>query len=235
VEETVTVKPRNTLILVAAFAVLFGYVYFVEFPKTPDQLATPTTPLAVVLKLNASDVKTIEVRDLQTPRQVVLTRAGAGWQVQQPENKPADNPTVDDVISKTVSLQATRVLTDVTNVAQFFVTPTLETRLIMSDTTTYAVTVGGKTPDGSDYYVTYTGDKSKVFIVSTSSIDAIKAWLDTPPYEPTATPTFTPTLPPTPTVPTTPTITPTLAINTPTVSPPGIVPTLVPATNTPAP
>ena len=100
----------------------------------------------------------------------------------------------------------------------------------MSDTTAYAITVGDKTPDGSDYYVSYTGDKSKVFIVSTIDLDTLIAWLDTPPYEPTPTPTFTPTVPPTATPPVTEPLTPTQ-----TAAPPGIVPTLVPAPATPTP
>ena len=223
-------KPRNTLILVAVFAVLFGYVWFVEAPKTPAQLGTPTPPTPVVFNLKSQDVKSIEIRDLQAPRQVTVTRAGSGWQVEQPVAKGADALAVDDAVSKLVSLQATRVLTDTTLFSQYFITPTIEARLIMSDTTSYAITVGNKTPDGSDYYVSYTGDKSQVFLVSTIDLDTLKGWLDTPPYEPTPTPTLAPTLPPTATPPVTETITPTQ-----TTSPPGSVPTLVPVTETPKP
>jgi hypothetical protein len=231
VEEAVDVKPRNTLILVAVFAVLFGYVWFVEAPKTPAQLGTPTPPMPVVFNLKAADVKSIEIRDLQAPRQVTVTRAGSGWQVEQPVAKGADAPAVDNAVSQLVNLQATRVLTDTTLFSQYFITPTIEARLVMSDTTSYAITVGNKTPDGSDYYVSYTGDHSKVFLVSTIDIDTLKGWLDTPPYEPTPTPTFTPTTPPTATPPVTETITTTQT----TTAPPGIVPTLIPATETPKP
>lgn len=223
-------KARNTLILVAVFAVLFGYVWFVERPKTPEQLATPTRPSPAVFALNTKDVKSIEVRDLQAPHQVVVTRADSGWQVEQPTPKHADDSAVDDALSKLVTLQATRVLTDVTNFAQYFITPTLEARLVMSDTTPYAITVGDKTPDQSNYYVTYTGDKSKVFVVGTADIDSLKGWLDTPPYEPTPTPTFTPTPPETPTIAATGTPT-----TTQTTAPPGIVPTFLPPTETPKP
>jgi Domain of unknown function (DUF4340) len=230
VEEAVSVKPRNTLILIAVFAVLFGYVWFVERPKTPEQLGTPTPPQPSVFDLKAQNVKSIEIHDLQKPRQVTVTRSGSGWQVEQPVAKGADATTVDDAVNKLVTLKATRVLTNTSLFSQYFITPTIEARLIMSDTTAYAITVGDKTPDGSDYYVSYTGDKSKVFIVSTVDLDTLTAWLDTPPYEPTPTPTFTPTVPPTATPPVTETITPTQ-----TTAPPGIVPTLVPAPPTPTP
>ncbi|HEX7593432.1 MAG TPA: DUF4340 domain-containing protein [Anaerolineae bacterium] len=221
-------KPRNTLIVVALFAALFAYVWFVEAPKTPEQLATPTKPSPSVFQLNAQDVQSIEVRDLRAPRTVKLTRAGSGWQIEQPAAKPGDSGAIDTALGQLVTLQATRVLTDVTDLAPFgFITPTMEARVVMSDTTAYAITVGSKAPDQTSYYVTYTGDK-KVFIVNGSTIDALLTWLDAPPYLPTPTPTFTPTPPETATPAASGTITSTTA-------PPGIVPTFVPATDTPKP
>ena len=210
---------RNTLIVVALFVALFAYVWFVEAPKTPDQLATPTKASPVVFQLSGMDVQSIEVRDLRTPRSVKITRVGSAWQVEQPAAKPGDSGSIDTILGQLVTLRATRVLTNVTDLAPFgFLTPTLEARLVMSNTTSYAITVGGKTPDQSNYYVTYTGDK-QVFIVSSSTIDGISAWLDAPPYLPTPEPTIP--LPPT---------------DTPTPGPlPGVVPTLFPATETPKP
>ena len=122
-----------------------------------------------------------------------------------------------------------------TNLAPFgLVTATLEVRLVMSDTTAYAITVGDKTPDGSSYYAVYTGDKSKVFLLSSSVVDNLEAWLNTPPYEPTPTATATATPPVTPTVPGTPPaeVTPGAAATAP---PPNIVPTLVIPAVTPTP
>jgi hypothetical protein len=219
VEEAVSVKPRNTLIVVALFAAQFAYVWFVEDPKTPDQLATPTKPSPIVFQLDAMNVKSIEVRDLRTPRTVKLSRAGSEWQVEQPAAKPGDSGNIDTTLGQLATLHATRVLTNVTDLAPFgFVTPTIEVRLVMSDTTPYAITVGSKTPDQSNYYVIYTGDK-QVFVVNGFTIDGLVAWLDTPPYLPT----------PVPTVPLPPTETATPA------APPGVIPTLLPATETPKP
>ena len=212
-------KPRNTLILVALFVALFAYVWFVEAPKTPDQLATPTKSSPVVFQLDALNVKTIEIRDLRTPRTVQISRAGSEWQVVQPAAKPGDSGSIDTTLGQLATLHATRVLTNVTDLAPFgFLTPTIEVRLVMSDTTPYAITVGAKTPDQTNYYVTYTGDK-QVFVVSSTTIDGLVAWLDTPPYQPT----------PEPTIPIPPTDTSTPA------APPGVIPTLVPPTETPKP
>ncbi len=216
-------NPRITLVVVALFVLLFGYVYFVELNKTPEQLGTPTpVPQPQVFQLNANDVKSIEVRDLRAPRETKLTRTETGWTIELPVQKGADSPAVDSTIGQLTSLQATRVLTNVTDLAPFgFVTATLEARLIMSDTTPYALTVGGKTPNGSDYYAVYTGDKSKVFIVSGATVDAFMKWLDTPPVEPTPTPTSTATPPVTPTSSASPT-----AATTPELTPaPAVTPT----------
>lgn len=197
-------KPRTTLIVVAVFAVLLGYIYFFEINKTSEQLSaqlgTPTArPPTYVLQFTPSEVNTLQVSDLQASRQVILKRNGDQWQITQPADKTADKFAVESAVSALSSLQTSRVLTDVTDIAPYgLVTPTLEVRLVMSDTKQYAITVGGKTPNGSSYYVVYTGDKSKVFLVNTGSIEEVKAWLDTPPYQPTPTPTFTPS--PTPSV-----------------------------------
>lgn len=229
-------NPRITLIVVALFALLLGYVYFVELNKTPAQLGTPVpTAAPQVFSLSSSNVKNIEVRDLRRTREVTITRNESGWQISKPETKPADAPQVDSTLTQLTTLQATRVLTNVTNLAPFgLVTATLEVRLVMSDTTAYAITVGDKTPDGSSYYAVYTGDKSKVFILPSSAVDSLDAWLNTPPYQPTPTATATATPPVTPTVPGT-----TPAETTPgaaaTAPPPNIVPTLVVPVVTPTP
>jgi hypothetical protein len=223
-------KPRNTLIVVALFALLLGYVYFVELNKTPAELGTPVpTPQPQVLNLTVDSDKSIEIGDLRSQREFIPTRSDEGWQVVEPQAKPADSPAIDSTLASIASLQASRVLTNVTDLGQFgFITATLEVRLVMSDTTPYALTVGNKTPDGSNYYAVYTGDKSKVFIIPSSTFDSLVAWLGVPPYQPTATPTMTPTPPVTPTIETTETITPTVSApeTGPTAPPPNIVPTV---------
>lgn len=200
-------KFRPTLIIVVLFALLAGYVYWVELAKTPEQLSaqlgTPTAkPPQYVIQVNASDIQSVEISDLRAPRQVKLTRKEIGWQVNRPEEKPAEIFETESVITGLANLRTSRVITATTSsLGQYgLITPTLEARLIMSDTQQYALTVGNKSPDNRSYYVVYTGDTTRVFMVDPSSIDALKEWLDEPPYEPTPTPvpTATPELTPTP-------------------------------------
>ena len=212
-------KPRNTIILVALFAALLVYLKFFEIDQTPAQLSarlgTPSaTPLLYALQFDPNQVDTLQISDLQSPRQVIVKKLGGAWQVTQPALKTADSFSVDAAVGTFAELQASRVLTTVTDLAAYgFVTPTLEVRVVMSDTKQYAITVGGKTPNGQNYYVTYTGDKTKVFLVNTSTIDELKSWLDNPPYQPTPLPTFTPS--PTPSITDTPADTPAAATETP--------------------
>lgn len=194
-------NPRITLIVVAVFALLLGYVYFVEINKTPAELGTPVpTPQSQVFTLDSTKVKSIQVRDLHSTRVVELTRSDSSWQVQSPQSKPADTQTVDSALAGFTFLQATRVLTNATDLKAFgLTTAAYEIRLVMTDTVPYALTVGDKTPDGSGYYAVYTGNESKVFIIGTSAITGLTGWLDTPPYQPTPTPTATATPPSAPT------------------------------------
>ncbi len=211
-------NPRITLVVVVLFALLVGYVYMFELNKTPEQLGTPTPEVQPqVLQLNEDEVQAVEVRDLRFSREVRITRTQGGWQVEKPTLKAADGIQVDSTVSQLTKLQATRVLTDVKDLQTFGLrNATLEARLIMSDTRPFAITFGDKTPDGYNYYAVYTGDTSKVFIVSSYVVDDLVGWLDTPPYEPTPTPTFTPSPVPTPTVEATPGVTSTWPAATPT-------------------
>jgi hypothetical protein len=186
-------KSRSTLILVAVFAALAAYLYFFEINKTPEQLSgqrgTPTaTPPPYVLQLDASKVKSLQIRDLQKGKEVTVNRTDTGWQL-LPLDKPADADKIGQALSYITTLQATRVLTNVTDIKAFGLTSaSLELRLVMADNTVYAITVGNKTPNDSGYYVIYTGATDKVFVVETLVIDGAKVFFEAPPLEATATP-----------------------------------------------
>jgi hypothetical protein len=193
-------NPRTTLIVVVLFALLAGYVFFVEWNKTPEQLnaqlGTPTSkPPAYVLQFDSLQVQQIQISDLRAARQVTVARSSDGWQL-KPMDQPADKFMVELALGSLANLSANRVLTNVVDLAPYgLVTATLEARVVMSDSKQFAVTIGNKTPDSRYFYAIYTGDKSKVFLIDVGSINTLQDWLDKPPYQPTA----TPTLPPLPT------------------------------------
>lgn len=180
--------------MVAVFALLAGYVYFFEINKTTEQInqamGTPTAATQpYVLQLKAADVKTLQVRDLRAAREVTVSRTDKGWRI-MPLDQDADAPKIDQAIGYVATLQATRVLANVSDLKAYGLSAAaLEIRVVTNDGTAYAITVGDKTPDDSNYYVIYTGATDKVFIVGTWIIDGAKVLLDAPPLiTPTATP-----------------------------------------------
>lgn len=220
-------KLRNTLIVVAVLALLGAYLYWIELPQTPEQintrLGTPVaTPAPYIFQLNTADVKTIIISDLRFPRVVSLTRTESGWRMTLPENKPADQNKAEATAAALTNLKLVRTV-QATDLAPFGLAPArLEARVIMKDGTAYGILVGNATSDGSLYYVTYTGETAKVFLIETSLGLSLQNLLDIPPFEPTATPTWTPTPPVTPKAEATP-------------ASPGFVPTLLPPAATPKP
>lgn len=224
-------KPRNTLILVVVAVILVAYVVLVESPLTQEQvnmrLGTPTlTPAPYMFQLDANSVKSFIITDLRFPRAVTVVRTDTGWQVTQPIEREADKDKSNSVAAALANVKVARVLSNVSSLAPFGLAPgTLEARFIMNDGTTYAFVVGNKTPDGLNYYVAYTGDQTRVFLIDTPLVESLKVILDVPPFQPTATPTPTaaPPATETPTVEATPGL-------------PGFVPTLLPMpTATPKP
>lgn len=189
-------KSRGTLILVAVFVALAAYVWFVENPKTSDQISqTLGTPTAAtqpyVLQLKTTEVKSFQIRDLRKAREVTLTRTETGWHI-MPLDKDADASKIEQAIGFIGSLQATRVINNVAagKINDYgFGAADVEIRVVMSDGTPYAITVGDKTSDGNSYYVTYTGATDKVFLVGTYVIEGARVLFDAPPLiTPTAVP-----------------------------------------------
>ncbi|MBI3914969.1 MAG: DUF4340 domain-containing protein [Chloroflexi bacterium] len=202
-------NPRVTLLVVAAFLALLGYVMFVDSDKPAVQLnATPTkTSVAkpYIFPVSPSDIKAMQVRDLRAAREVKLANSDAGWQVEKPEAKTGDDFKITQMLNRVITLQSTRVITTANDLKPFGFAPAqFEARITMKDGTEYGILIGDKTPGGNDYYAVHTGS-SLVFTLATSLIDDLMLWFDAPPYQPTPTPTFTPTPAVTPTPSATPT------------------------------
>jgi len=206
------VNSRTTLIILGLFAAVLAYIYFFELNKTPAQLAQPPRPAPKVFDLASGQVARLQLRDLRNGREIQLVRIDNAWQFEKPTTQIAEALRVNDTVDGFAILQASRVLTDVTDLNQFgILTGTLEARMIMRDSTAYAMTVLNKTTAGDSYYAIHSGSKqAPVFIIASRLVDEWLGWFDNPPYPPTPTPTRAPS----PTVSATQTVSATIAAPT---------------------
>jgi hypothetical protein len=207
---------RNTIILaVVFFALLAGYTYLSRSgtPATGQPSGTPSPTPAPVFNFLTDNAVKFQVSDLHKNQTVVVTRKGQDWHMEQPKDSATDPIRIGDALDSIAHLDAARVLTDTTDLSGFgLITPTIEVRVTMSDTTQSLLQIGDATLDNSDYYALKGGDK-QVYLISSSTVDTLRNYLDLPPYPPTATLTPLPTLTPsiTPTATPTGTITPATA------------------------
>jgi len=90
-------KLRNTLILVAIFALLAGYVYFVEMQK-PAEDTQAKEKEKYVFTLGKDDVSTLQVKD--GDKSVYLVKDSAGkWYIGGIGAAEADASRMDSIIS----------------------------------------------------------------------------------------------------------------------------------------
>ncbi len=192
----------TTLVLVGVLAALTVIVLLVQRLPAPSGEGASLTP-APLWTFSGSDVVGITVT-------VGLERAaaygGAGdWRVLQPAEGEADEARLIRLSSDLASLQYTRVLADVDNLAEFGLQPPqAQATLVLSDGTTLDLFIGTTNPGGASRYVQKAGDP-KVYLVSAYMLQNLLDLTTSPPYAPTPiptsgpveTPTAEPTLPPT--------------------------------------
>ncbi len=177
---------------------------------------TPVPTPVPVLDVVTDTVSKFQVTDLRKNQAVQVTRQGSTWHMEQPKDSATDPDKISATLGTIAHLEATRVLTDVSDLSAYgLITGTIEARVTLSDTTQYVLKLGDETIDKTASYALKGDDKSKVYLVDTSVATTLQDFVDLPPYPPTATPTPLPTL--TPSV--TPTMTPTPGPGTPSATP----------------
>lgn len=195
---------RNTIILVIVFVALAGYAYYIQSrgPVSSQASATPSATPATVFEFLTDNAVKFQVSDLHQNQTVVVSRQGEGWHMEQPKDSATDSSRVGVALDTIAHMDAVRVLTSTVELSAYgLVTPTIEVRVTMSDTTQSVLQIGDATADKANYYALKGGDK-QVYLISSSSVDTFRNYLDLPPYPPTPTLTPLPTLTPssTPTV-----------------------------------
>lgn len=190
---------NTTIVLVVLFVLLAGYAYYTQNSgsTTPAATFTPAPTPPVLFDIVSDRVQSLEVRNLRDNRVTKVTRVGEEWKMELPANSAVNINTVLKVVAEVAHLNATRAITASTDLQAFgLITPTLQARLILTDTTTFAINLGAPNADKSGYYANYPGD-TRIFVISASVYQDLDSFINNPPYPPTPTPTSPPTATPT--------------------------------------
>ncbi len=198
-------KLRNTIILLVVLVVLGGYAWYISnnnvAPITGAATGTPAPTPVVMFDVVTDKVNKFQVTDLKKNLTVSVTRQGDNWHMDQPKDSDTDLLKIDSTLSQLSHLEATRVLTNTTDLGQFGLTsPSIQATMVLTDSTQFVLKIGDETPDKADYYA-LKGDDKTVYLISASIGQALIDYLDQPPYPPTPTPTPLPSLTPTATPP----------------------------------
>jgi hypothetical protein len=186
---------RNTAILVAIFALLGGYVYFVEMAKPPVDLTTQDKE-KYVFTLGVEDLTSLQIKD--GDKSVFLVKDEAGvWFVGAPGAATADPEKLSTVLYNLTDLRASRIITDLSAGLAIYglETPSVEANMQVTGDKTESLVVGDKAPQGASYYAQRKGVQA-IYLVPDYLVASLTGLVANPPYmpTPTAAASITPTL-----------------------------------------
>jgi len=191
---------RTTLIMVALLLVLGGVAIFLTNQNKGNTPGLTPTPVPSFLWQETSQVQGIDVMSGTTKVSLRKDISTTVWVLTAPEQYPAETFQVDNVADTLQRLEATKVATGTTDLAQYgFDKAGMTVTVTFSSTTplTHTFMVGSGNFDGTGFYMKQP-DSPDVYLSGTTPIGTIQNWLATPPKQ-APTPTPFPTVPPTPT------------------------------------
>lgn len=194
-------KPRNTLVLLIILILVGGYVYLTQMraPKSDSVDGTAVPTVEPVLQIEETTVLTITVEGPTGQTRLSRTSANDAWLMTTsvPTLTTASGPVEADpdrassILFMISGLAASRVLTNVTDLAPFgLVSPEWSCAVETQQGERLVVYLGDKNPLGSSYYAKREGSPN-VFLVSVFVGDDLRGLVENPPIKPTPTPTTT--------------------------------------------
>lgn len=157
---------RNTLFLALIFAVLAGYVYYVELRHPAQHDGSEK-----VLEFEPARLTSIE---LEHPgRLVVLERLSQGWRMVEPIATAADQRAVENLIAAVDESRLSRALEDPGDLATYALdAPSAVLRLRGDGDEATVLSLGKKTPVGNSAYIMREGD-SAVYLTDAILLDRL--------------------------------------------------------------
>jgi hypothetical protein len=185
-------KVRTTIILLVVLALLAGYVYLSgrgeDATTAPGDGAAESTPIPTpvrvpVLELDPATIAALEVRS-PAGAQVRLSKAANTWELEEPQESPADMFQVTQAITDLAQLTATRVFTPVEDdLTPYGLTDSMayEVELLDDDDDVLALLrLGAPAPTGAQIYVQH-DDAPAVYLVNDFAVGSVQTWLQEPP------------------------------------------------------
>ena len=170
---------------------LAGLAFFLN-QQNFNAAVTPTPEPARYVWEETEPVSAIDV--MSGTQSVVLRQdlTTTVWSILEPISDTADVFQVGNIADSFKSLQATAIISEVTDLAQFGLdaqSTQVKVGFGSAGTTTHNLKLGKTTIDGSGYYAQADDTTDTVYVVSNGVIEPLKSWLTTPPKaQPTPTP-----------------------------------------------
>ena len=162
-------KFGGLLAAVLVLAALAGGVYWSNKAKEVADKAPPKDAAPKVLTIPEADFKSIRLQKIGRDATVVQKSDTGKWQITDPKPLPADQDSVNSLISTLSSLNSDRLIEDKASDLQPYglSTPAIEVIITKKDGKTEDLLVGDDTPTGGNTFVKLRNDP-RVFSASSS-------------------------------------------------------------------
>jgi hypothetical protein len=184
-------KPKVTLALVIVLVALGGYVYFFEIrPNRNDEADSDLTRIYGT-EYSEYDIIELEIEGPQGTAHFARTdeTSAQAWEMLLPTPLPpdkVDQARVNGAATRMGYLTASRVITNVTDLAQYGLEPPeLTVTLTISNGQEIMLYTGNETPVQNNRYIRLAGDDKMVYLVFSFAVDDLHRLIDEPPFAPT--------------------------------------------------
>ncbi|MBI3942830.1 MAG: DUF4340 domain-containing protein, partial [Chloroflexi bacterium] len=184
---------KTTLAVLVVLVVLGAAVYMVELrPGAPgaSSESTPGTSPAPLWTVDRNDIQSFQIEDHTINQTSAIERTDNNqWKIVKPfPLLEADQTRLEGIAIEVSSITPSRVITEnVANPDDFGVAnPALEFSMKTKDGREFSLHFSKENPGGTGYYVQPGGSKA-VYLISITTIDALRRLISEPPIQPTPT------------------------------------------------
>jgi hypothetical protein len=151
-------KFRGLAIACAVLLALSGVLYWSTHHKTEKKVSANSSP--VILKVDPASVTSLSIHRLDAVPVTLARTASGAWQITAPETLPANQQTVQDMLSTLSPLDAERVIaTSGANLQNYGLsTPAVEIDVAEKNHAEQKLLFGDTTPTGDSAYAMVGGD-----------------------------------------------------------------------------